>query len=172
VANKTGVRKTVRDYAEQVARETANAAGEARREKEKTARRTNADKQKRFRESMKAEGFKQVLLWALPCPADVRERMSAAGFRQVPAWESEKPFETTKEKRRGDPGEQAMIKVAAAVRESSLGVADRSPEAKAALYRARCEFLNTLGGGSPLSPEAQAVYRDFVELIRPLGKDE
>jgi hypothetical protein len=64
----------------------ANAVGEARREKEKAARQANAEKQKRFREGMKAEGFKQVLLWALPCPTDVRERM--AGFRQVPAWEA------------------------------------------------------------------------------------
>jgi hypothetical protein len=46
----------------------ANAAGEAKREKEKTARRKNAEKQKRFRDSMKAEGFHQVLLWAFPCP--------------------------------------------------------------------------------------------------------
>jgi len=56
----------------------ANAAGEARREKEKAARQANAEKQKRHRESMKAAGFKQVLRWALPCPADVRERMAAA----------------------------------------------------------------------------------------------
>ena len=145
----------------------ANVAGEARREKEKAERVRNSEKQKRFREGMKAEGFKQVLLWALPCPADVRERMTAAGFRQVPAWEKPRG-ETRQEKRRGDPG---RVQVAAAIRESSLGAADNSPEVRAALYRAMTEFQNTLGGvtGGQLSPGAQAVYSDFAELIRPLG---
>jgi hypothetical protein len=115
---------------------------------------------------MKAQGFKQVLLWALPCPADVRERMAAAGFRQVPAWETEKPRQ---EKKRGDPG---RIKVAVPLCESSLGAADKLPEVRAALSRAMGEFLNTLGGGTPggkLSPKAQAIYSDFLELIKPLG---
>jgi hypothetical protein len=145
--------------------QAVNAAGEAGREKERKARRDNAEKQRRFRESMKALGFKQVLLWTLPCPADVQERMTAAGFRQAPAWETEKPRQ---EKKRNDPG---RVKIAAAIRESSLGAADKSPEVRAALSRAAGEFLNTLGGspGGKLSPEAQAVYRDFVELIRPLG---
>jgi hypothetical protein len=47
----------------------ANAAGEARREKEKKDRRANAEKQKRHRESMKAAGYKQVLTWEKPLPS-------------------------------------------------------------------------------------------------------
>jgi hypothetical protein len=65
----------------------ANAAGEARREKEKKARRANAEKQRRWRETMKTEGLRQVQLWDFPCPADVRARMTKAGFRQAVAWE-------------------------------------------------------------------------------------
>ena len=67
--------------------QAANVAGEARREKEKQARQKNAEKQKRFREGMKDEGYKQVLLWAFPSPSDVKERMAVAGFRQAVAWE-------------------------------------------------------------------------------------
>jgi hypothetical protein len=168
MANKREAGKlTVQDYAEQAARDAANREGEARREKERQVRRANAEKQKRFREGMKAEGFKQVLLWALPCSADVRESMTAAGFRQVPAWEKPRG-ETRQEKRRGDPG---RVQVAAAIRESSLGAADNSPEVRAALDHAMSAFLGALGGasGGQLSPEAQAVYSDFAELIRPLG---
>jgi hypothetical protein len=68
--------------------QAVNAPGEARRERERKTRQVNAEKQKRFRENMKAGGFRHVLLWDFPCPADVRERMMAAGFRQAPAWEA------------------------------------------------------------------------------------
>jgi hypothetical protein len=44
----------------------ANAAGEARREKEAAARRSNAEKQKRFRDSMKAQGYREVKAWEKP----------------------------------------------------------------------------------------------------------
>jgi hypothetical protein len=137
----------------------ANAVGEARREKEKAARQANAEKQKRFREGMKAEGFKQVLLWALPCPADVRERM-AAGFRQVPAWEAS-PALGKKRK----PLPSGVVKVAVPVRESSLGAADNSPDVRRALYSAMAAFLDGLGE----SPEKETLYKDFAELIKPLG---
>ena len=46
--------------------QAANAAGEAGRERERRARQANAEKQKRFRENMKADGFRQVLLWDFP----------------------------------------------------------------------------------------------------------
>jgi hypothetical protein len=52
--------------AQEKEREAANRAGEARREKEKAARRSNADKQKRYRESMKAQGYKARLIWEKP----------------------------------------------------------------------------------------------------------
>jgi hypothetical protein len=41
-------------------REAVNATGVARREKEKAARQANAVKQKRYRESMKAQGYKSL----------------------------------------------------------------------------------------------------------------
>jgi uncharacterized protein with von Willebrand factor type A (vWA) domain len=44
----------------------ANAAGEAKRERDKQARRKNADSQKRFRESMKAQGYRVLLIWDKP----------------------------------------------------------------------------------------------------------
>jgi hypothetical protein len=65
----------------------ANAAGEARREKEKQALKKNAEKQKRFRKSMKEAGYKRVTLWEPPGPAGVPGRMAGRGFRQIPAWE-------------------------------------------------------------------------------------
>jgi hypothetical protein len=46
----------------------ANAAGEARREKEKAARRANAEKQARFRKSMKEQGYREVKFWEKPLP--------------------------------------------------------------------------------------------------------
>jgi hypothetical protein len=43
--------------AQKKGQEAANQAGEARREKEKDARQANAEKQKRYRKSMKAKGY-------------------------------------------------------------------------------------------------------------------
>jgi uncharacterized Fe-S cluster-containing protein len=44
-------------------RETANREAEQRREKEQFARQANAEKQKRYRESMKDRGYKAKLIW-------------------------------------------------------------------------------------------------------------
>jgi hypothetical protein len=63
----------------------ANAAGEAKREKEREARRKNAEKQKRFRDNMKAEGYRRITLWDIPSPSG--KRMAGMGYRQIPAWE-------------------------------------------------------------------------------------
>jgi hypothetical protein len=52
--------------AEEIAREAANREAEQRREKEEAARRANAGKQKRYRESMKAQGYKAKLIWEKP----------------------------------------------------------------------------------------------------------
>jgi hypothetical protein len=46
--------------------EAANREGEQRRKKEKAARQANAEKQKRYRESMKAQGYKARLVWEKP----------------------------------------------------------------------------------------------------------
>jgi len=137
----------------------ANAAGEARREKEKEARRKNAEKQARFREGMKAEGYKRVTLWEMPCPAD--KRLYALGFRQVPAWEA--PEKNTLIKSRA-----AKVKIAVNIRESSLNAADRSPEIKKALASAAGRFLQALGSDTP---EKSAVYSDYLEIIKLFGGD-
>jgi hypothetical protein len=141
--------------------QAANAAGAARREKEKKARQDNAEKQRRFREGMKAEGFKQVLLWALPCPADVRERMAAADFRQVPAWEASLP---PGEKRRSPP--PGTVKVAVPIRESSLGVAAKNQTIREALDQALAVFLGEI---KKSGKDCGDVGKDFQALIRPLG---
>jgi hypothetical protein len=47
-------------------REAANREAEQHREKEKSARKANAEKQKRYRESMKAQGYKAKLIWEKP----------------------------------------------------------------------------------------------------------
>ena len=57
----------------------ANAAGEARREKEKQSRLKNAEKQKRFRDSMKEEGYKRVTLWEEPSPSGAHDRITNIG---------------------------------------------------------------------------------------------
>jgi hypothetical protein len=160
MANKRGARKAPELSPEAQA---ANAVGEAGREKERQARRANAEKQKRFRENMKADGFRQALLWDFPCPADVRERMTAAGFRQSPAWEAA-PLPGGKEK----PLPAGMVKAATVIHESSLGIADRSPEAHKALSVALGAFLQQV----EKLPRASwgNVYSDIQELLRPLGK--
>jgi hypothetical protein len=114
----------------------ANAEGEAGREKERRARQANAEKQKRFRENMKAGGFRQALLWDFPCPADVRERMAAAGFRQAPAWEAAPSPE-----RKAKPLPASVVKAAVILHESSFGVAGKAPEIRQALSAALGAFL-------------------------------
>ena len=47
-------------------REKANGEGDLRRSKEKAARQANAEKQKRYRQSMKAQGYKAKLTWEKP----------------------------------------------------------------------------------------------------------
>jgi hypothetical protein len=51
-----------------IEREAANREGEAKREKAKEARQANAEKQKRYRDSMKAQGYHAVLSWEKPLP--------------------------------------------------------------------------------------------------------
>jgi hypothetical protein len=143
--------------------QAANAAGEASREKERRARQANAEKQKRFRKNMKAGGFRQVLLWDFPCPADVRERMAAAGFRQTPAWEAA-PGPGGKEK----PLPSGVVKAAVVIHESSLGIAGKAPEIHKALSAALDAFLRE----AEKLPRAVRgnIYKDIRELLRPLGK--
>jgi hypothetical protein len=162
MANKSGSKK-----APDLSLETqaVNAAEDAGREKERRALQANAEKQKRFRENMKAAGLRQALLWDFPCPADVRERMAAAGLRQALAWEPVPP-----------PGEQekplpsGAVKVAARIHESSLGIADRSPEIRRALTAALGAFLRE-AEKLPRSAWGTA-YSDMRELLRPLGEIE
>jgi hypothetical protein len=143
--------------------QAANAMGEAMREKERRTRQANAEKQKRFRENMKAGGFRQVLLWDFPCPADVRDRMAVAGFRQSPAWEAV-PGPGKKE----TPLPSGMVKVTAAVHEISIGIADRAPEIHKALSLALGAFLREVEK-LPRAAWGNA-YKDIQGLLRPLGK--
>jgi hypothetical protein len=136
---------------------SANAAGEARREKEKSARVKNAEKQKRFRDNMKSDGYKRVTLWEYPAPAVQHKRMAGMGFRKVPAWEL--PQTSTHKSR------VAKISVAMRIRETSLNAGAKFPEVQKALTGAASEFLKALGK----LPEGNAVYNDFLELIKPLG---
>jgi hypothetical protein len=59
-------KNTSKKTAEEIGREAANWKAEQRREKEEAARRANAGKQKRYRESMKAQGYKAKLIWEKP----------------------------------------------------------------------------------------------------------
>ena len=138
----------------------ANTAGDARREKEKEARRKNAEKQKRFRDSMKAEGYKRVTLWDAPSPTGQPGRMAGRGFRQVPAWEM--PEEYADKKSRA-----AKVAVAVRIRESSLNIGAKSPEIKKALDSAAGRFLAALG--SVETPEKNAAYQDYLEIMKLLG---
>jgi hypothetical protein len=57
--------------------EAANKEAEQRRKKEKASRQANAEKQKRYRESMKAQGYKAKLVWEKPLePGQVRTEAS------------------------------------------------------------------------------------------------
>jgi hypothetical protein len=61
--------KTVRQPASQdMEREAANREGEAGRKKMEKSRQANAVKQKRYRESMKAQGCRVVQTWEKPLP--------------------------------------------------------------------------------------------------------
>jgi hypothetical protein len=56
---------------EELKREAANRNGEVKREKEKKARQANAEKQRRYRNSMKSQGYHAVLIWEKPIPPDM-----------------------------------------------------------------------------------------------------
>ena len=47
-------------------REKANREGELIRSKERSARQANAEKQKRYRQSMKSQGYRAKLIWEKP----------------------------------------------------------------------------------------------------------
>ena len=139
--------------------QAANEAGDARRAKEKTARRGNAEKQARYRESMKEMGYKQVLLWALPSPPEVKERMAASGFRQAVAWEQPDKRERL---------EGGKVKVSAAIRETSFGAADKSAVVMKALHSAIDSFFHGVND----CPEKNDLCKDFLELLKPLGNPD
>jgi hypothetical protein len=136
---------------------TANAAGETKRKKEKSARVKNAEKQKRFRDNMKSEGYKRVTLWEDPAPTGQHKRMADMGFRQVPAWEL--PQTSTHNNR------AAKIKIAVRIRETSLNAAAKSPEIQKALTAAAGKLAIALGN----TPEEKSIYNDYLELIKVLG---
>ena len=120
----------------------------------------SAEKQKRYRENMKAAGYKQVLLWALPCDTGVRETMTAAGYRQAVAWEKPESGYKIKSK---------YIKVAAEIKINTIGAADTVPELKDALASAAGALFNSLDK-SKVSKETRAAFTTaFLALIRPLG---
>jgi hypothetical protein len=52
-------------------REAANRAGGAKQEKARDARQANAEKQRRYRKNMKAQGYHAVLAWEKPIPPDM-----------------------------------------------------------------------------------------------------
>jgi hypothetical protein len=62
-------------------REAANREGEQRRKKEKAVRQANAEKQKRYRESMKAQGYRAKLVWEKP-PEPGWTRVAAPVIRE------------------------------------------------------------------------------------------
>jgi hypothetical protein len=68
----------------------------------------------------------------------------------------------------GNADKSRAVKIALAVRirESSLHAAARSPEVKKALAIAAGEFLQSLGSDTP---EARAVYSDYLEVLKLLG---
>jgi hypothetical protein len=139
---------------------TANTEGEARRQASRDSRQANADKQKRFRESMKADGYKQTLTWDIPCPAAVKVGMTAAGFRQVAAWEKPLP---SYERKKGLPA--GVVKVAVPLRQSSLGIADKKPEIVEAVRVA-------LWGLQDAKKIPKEVYKDILGMLVPLGGSE
>ena len=137
--------------------QAANAAGDAKREKEKKIRQKNAEKQKRYRESQKMCGFRRVTLWEPPTPEGTNKRMVDKGFHQVPAWENLVRYP--------DKTEAEKIRFAVLIRETSLYVCAKSPEVQKALERATGEFLAAMGN----TPEGRAVFYDFLELLKLLG---
>jgi hypothetical protein len=138
----------------------ANKAGEADRRKEKQARRKNAEKQKRFRESMKAEGYKRLTLWEPPAPEGTHKRLAGMGFRQIPAWEI--PQENAETARKKQP---VKVRLAVRIRETSLNAGARLPTVQKALASSAAEFLKALGD----TPGTNALYNDFLELIKTMG---
>jgi hypothetical protein len=61
-------RKSVR-IKQDLKTEAANQGAEQCRKKEKASRQANAEKQRRYRQSMKAQGYKAKLVWEKPLEA-------------------------------------------------------------------------------------------------------
>ncbi|GHU60834.1 hypothetical protein FACS189445_1330 [Spirochaetia bacterium] len=143
-------------------REAANRAGELRRKKEADKRRANAEKQRRFRESMKAGGAKQVLLWDTPLPSPVQNNLKKRGYEKIVAWEQKTKDNITISK--------ADIKIAIGFHESSLGIATTNPKIKAALSHLGGSFILELKGLPP--EEWSHVYQDLLAALKPFGDIE
>jgi hypothetical protein len=60
--------------AQEIERDRLNKEYEERRERDKAARRANAEKQRRYKESMKAQGYKQKTVWVKPIPSSMVEK--------------------------------------------------------------------------------------------------
>jgi hypothetical protein len=58
--------KTLKKSSREPGQEKINIAEKQRRDRAKAARHANAEKQKRYRQSMKAQGYKAKLIWEKP----------------------------------------------------------------------------------------------------------
>jgi hypothetical protein len=149
--------------AAEIERNISNKESEVQREKEKAAKKYQADKQRRLRENMKAAGLKQVLTWDCPIAPALRESMEGAGFHPAPAWEKSLPH-----KRRPLP--PGVVKIAISIRETSLDIANKNPEVRDAIDTTLYTFLNVLEKSGLAREVWVDIYKDFQELLKPLGR--
>jgi hypothetical protein len=160
MAKKKGPEKTPAE----IRREAANAAADGRRARERDQRQANADKQRRFRESMKAQGMKQILLWDYPPEPGTMEAMAARKYTRLPAWEKDQgPGYGKKAPADG------TVRIAAVIHESTLDAVTNNPTIKQALSRLAGGFIKDTE--SLPRKEWEPVYRDIQELLRALGNE-
>jgi acyl carrier protein phosphodiesterase len=141
------------------ASKSLNPTHDSRREvsHSKDALRANAEKQKRFRESRKAAGAKQVLLWDFPLPADTQNTLKSQGYTRTIAWEKQGAS------RIGKKPPHDLVKVSTGIHEDSLHIARDNAKIGEALSGIPGYFINAVKG----IPRDKwlAAYRDIQEFL-------
>jgi hypothetical protein len=130
--------------------------------KERNARKTNAEKQKRFRESMKTTGARQTLLWDFPPSPATQSAMKSKGYVRAVAWENHGISPRGKKM-----PQSGLVKVSTTVHENSLQIAHDNAEIGEALSRVSGSFIDALKGVP--REKWTLVYQDIREFLSHFG---
>jgi hypothetical protein len=112
---------------------------------------------------MKEDGAKQALLWYYPLPPEVQAALRDKNYKMTTAWEESLPGYESKGSSKTD------LRVAVKIQESSLGIAERNPEIKAALDNFKGSFILSINEKKVPDKQWNPVYKSIVDLFSYFG---